>query len=188
MAGIILVTIPFTMAAGCRLKRVINPPWQQQKLNGFCLIMSWFPVSPNPLTNVREWSVGEYVKCPAWITAVYLQVVGVPWPAAVWCAHLSSCALWPDPQLKRYSDWVRYFTLHPKRLFSPFSPSCLLKLCHTCHAGDPTLQIFLFVLQSVSAGCFDSDHQLGVSRPGTSCCCCKCNHGNIAEVSGSAVM
>lgn len=83
--------------------------------------MSWFPVSPNPLTNVREGSVGDHVKCPAWITAVYLQVVGVPWPAAVWCAHLSSCALWPDPKLKRYSDWVRDFTLHPNWLFSPLS-------------------------------------------------------------------
>ena len=33
----------------------------------------------------------------------------------------------------------------------------------------------------MSAGCFDTDHQLGVSRFGTGCRCCKCNHGNIAS-------
>lgn len=29
----------------------------------------------------------------------YLQVVGVPWPVALWCSHLSSGAVWTDTQL-----------------------------------------------------------------------------------------
>lgn len=81
---------------------------------------------------------------------------------------------------------IGYVMLHHSTKAAP-----IRRIEFLLHIGEPNLHIkelFLFVLQCVSVGGFDSHHQLGVSRFGTGCRCCKCYHGNMAELLGSAMM
>lgn len=86
-------------------------------------------------------------------TLLYLQVVGVPWPTAVWCTDLSFGTLRPDTQLKRHSNWVRDFTPYLKRCSNWTNQIlsrllCLLKLCNarTCRWAESWLKRYDFCL------------------------------------------
>lgn len=141
------------------------------------------------LQIICGWSDSVYLYETMWYICIYtggwvtsacccLMSSFVFWCSSVWYATLE--ALW----LGMLHDIIH--KLAPIGRLKSFldSQSCLLKLCFACHVGGLNLDmkdLCLFVLQSVSAGCFDADHQLGVSRLGTGCRCCKCNHGNIAS-------